>query len=54
MGDLIVGTRVADGGGHSADALLIVDDVVDEGAYVSVKLGGDGVVRGCSHVDVRC
>ena len=36
-------------GGHASDALLVADDVVDVGAYVSVELGGDGVVEGCGH-----
>ena len=43
------GAGVVDVGGHAADALLVVDDIVDAGAYVSVELGGDGVVRGGGH-----
>ena len=49
VGNLTGGAGVVDVGGHAADALLVVDDVVDAGAYVSVELGGDGVVWGGGH-----
>ena len=50
VGYLTGGAGVVDVGGHAADALLVVDDVVDAGAYVSVELGGDGVVGGGGHI----
>ena len=53
VGGLLGGARVVDLGWHAADALLVADDVVDVGAYVSVELGGDGVVEGCGH-DCYC
>ena len=46
---LLGGAWVVDLGGHASDALLVADDVVDVGAYVSVELGGDGVVECCGH-----
>ena len=49
VGGLLGGAGVVDLGGHAADALLVVDDIVDAGAYVSVELGGDGVVRCGGH-----
>ena len=53
VGGLLGGAWVVDPGGHTTDALLVADDVVDVGAYVSVELGGDGVVEGCGH-DCYC
>ena len=40
-------------GWHASDALLVADDIVDVGSYVSLELGGDGVVEGCGH-DCYC
>ena len=40
-------------GGHASDALLVADDVVDVRTYVSLELGGDGVVEGGGH-DCYC
>jgi len=53
VGGLFGRARVVYLGGHASDALLVADDVVDVGAYVSVELGGDGVVEGCGH-DCYC
>ena len=53
VGGLLGGAGIVDLGGHAADALLVADDIVDVGAYVSVELGGDGVVEGCGH-DCYC
>ena len=50
VGDLIVGTRIADVRWEGAHALLVVDDVVDDAADVSVELGGNWVVEGGGHV----
>ena len=49
VGGLLGGAGIVDLGGHTADALLVADDIVDVGAYVSVELGGDGVVEGGGH-----
>ena len=49
VGCLLWRTGIVDLGGHATDALLVADDVVDVRAYVSVELGGDGVVEGCGH-----
>ena len=49
VGGLLGGAWVVDPGGHAADALLVADDIVDVGSYVSLELGGDGVVEGCGH-----
>ena len=53
VGCLLGGAGVVDLGGHATDALLVADDVVDVGTYVSLELGGDGVVEGCGH-DCYC
>lgn len=49
VGCLLGGAGIVDLGGHATDALLVADDVVDVGAYVSVELGGDRVVECCGH-----
>jgi len=49
VGDLSSGARVADMRGEGAHALLVVDDVVDDAADVSVELGGNWVVEGGGH-----
>ena len=46
---LLGGAGVVYLGGHASDALLVADDIVDVGSYVSLELGGDGVVEGCGH-----
>ena len=53
VGGLLGGAGVVDLGWHAADALLVADDIVDVGTYVSLELGGDGVVEGCGH-DCYC
>ena len=49
VGGLLGGAGVVDLGWHASDALLVADDIVDVGTYVSVELGGDGVVEGGGH-----
>lgn len=50
VGDLSGGARVVDMRGEGAHALLVVDDVVDDAADVSVELGGDWVVECGGHI----